>query len=118
MRPNADAWPNLPMIQGTETYGCEWRSDGIVAPSWPVATIHHRNDVRQAGIESQFTSPAISLVDQAALADPFAIYVTSATDRTIASPAAAGLSSFESSGQRRRGNSPLVRHHNNLSHQN
>ena len=78
MRPNVDAWPNLPMNQGTEPFGYEWRSDGIVAPSWPVVTIHHRNYVRQRDIESQFTSSAIKLVDQATVADPFAIYVTSA----------------------------------------
>jgi hypothetical protein len=34
MRPNAGAWPNLLMTQGTEPFGCKWRSDGIVAPSW------------------------------------------------------------------------------------
>jgi hypothetical protein len=78
MRPNVDAWPNLPMIQGIEPFGCDWLSDGIVAPSWPVATIHHRNYVKQSGIESQLTSSAILLVDQAALGNPFAIYATSA----------------------------------------
>jgi hypothetical protein len=77
MRPNADAWPNVPLIQQTEPFGFEWRSDGIVAPSWPVATIHHRSSGKQGNLESQFTSSAIWLVDQAALADPFAI-VTSA----------------------------------------
>ena len=75
MRPNAAAWPNLLMTQGTEPFGCEWRSDGNVAPSWPVVTIHHRNYVRQRDIESQFMSSAIKLVDQATVADPFAIYV-------------------------------------------
>jgi hypothetical protein len=59
MRPNAGAWPNLPLIQVTEPFGCEWRSDGIIAPSWPVATIQHRNDVKLRNLGSQFTSSAM-----------------------------------------------------------
>jgi hypothetical protein len=76
MRPNADAWPNLLMTQGTEPFGCEWRSDGIVAPSWPVATIHHCNYAKQRYVESRLTSLTLWLVDQAALADQFAFIIS------------------------------------------
>ena len=63
---------------GEEPFGCEWRSDGIVVLSWPVATIPHCNYVKQRDFDSLFTSSATWFVDQAALAHPFAIHVTSA----------------------------------------
>ena len=73
MQPNADAWPKLPITQETEPYGCEWRSDGIVVQSWPVATIQHC-DAKRSYLESQLTSLAL-LVDRATLADQLAFSV-------------------------------------------
>src|SRR5262245_35321187 len=74
MRPNADAWLNLSMTQETEPYGYEWRSDGIVVQSWPVAMIQHCNNAKRSYLESQLTSWAL-LVGQAALADQFAFII-------------------------------------------
>jgi hypothetical protein len=76
MRPNADAWPNLLKTQGTEPFGCEWRSDGIVALSWPAATIHHCKYAKQRYVDSQLTCLVLWLVDQAALANQFAFIIT------------------------------------------
>src|SRR5262245_66289793 len=74
MRPSADAWPSLPMTHETEPYGCEWRSDGTAAQSWPVATIRHCNSARRSTLRSQLTSLAL-LVDQAALADQITLII-------------------------------------------
>lgn len=65
MRPNADAWPNLSVTQEIEPHGCEWRTDGIVARSWPVATIQHCNNTKRMYLESQLMSLALWLVDEA-----------------------------------------------------
>jgi hypothetical protein len=78
MRPNAGAWPNLSVTQETQPYGFEWQSDGIVARSWPVATIEHWNNAKRRYLESQLTSLALWPVDQAALADQFAFIISAA----------------------------------------
>jgi hypothetical protein len=76
MRPNAGVWPNLSMTQETEPYGSEWRSDGTVARSWPVATIQQRNNAKRNSLESQLTSLVLWLTDQAALADQLALIIS------------------------------------------
>ena len=57
---------------------CEWQSDGIVARSWPVATIEHWNNAKRRYLESQLTSLALWPVDRAALADQFAFIISAA----------------------------------------
>ena len=79
MQPNADAWPKPSVTQETEPCGCEWRSDGTVVQSWPVATIQHCDNAKRSYPESQLTSLAL-LVDRATLADQFAFSVPRRSD--------------------------------------